>query len=90
MDPRPIAFALMASSAAYAQDAEDRPIVTECHDLSEEVEGCLCLDEDKILDAVAELKACRKNKKVVPVDGTMEWGERIGWFLGAVIAALLL
>ena len=87
MDPRPIAFALMASSMAYAQE---RPIVTECHDLSEEIEGCLCLDEDKILDAVAELKACRKSKKVIPDSSTISWAERIGWFLGALVSIWIL
>ena len=89
-DPRPIALALMAGSFAHAQDVEDRPIVTECHDLSEEIEGCLCLDEDKVLDAVSELKACRKNKAVLPDSKNMTWVERVSWFVGLIIGIWIL
>ena len=69
--------------------ADERPVATECNLYSDKApEGCLCMDEDKVLDAVAELKVCRRNKQNTPLD--MGGVERIAWALGTLLTAWLL
>lgn len=88
MDPRPLAFSIMAvSSLAWADDG---PVVNECHEVSEIApDGCICVDEDRLIDAVAELRACRKNKNVVPQDSSLGWGS-IGIALLAGVLGIII
>ena len=87
VDVRLLAFPLIA--LASPSIAQDREVVFECTDYSDEApDGCLCLDEDKVLDAVAELKACRKQKSQPPVD--MAWIERLAWLFTMAVGALFL
>ena len=83
-------FLLVAALSLSPAYGGERPVATECNLYSDKApEGCLCMDEDRVLDAVSELKACRKNKSNPPsVD--MGWVERIGWFLGTVISIWIL
>lgn len=70
-------------------DAGERPTSSECNLYSDSApEGCLCLDEDKVIDAVSELKACRKMKNAPAMD--MGWAERLAWLITAIAGALLL
>ena len=81
---------LLLCAYAYADDLETEVQVSECNSHSETApESCVCLSEVKVLDAVAEIKVCRKNKNSwTPSD--MGWIERSVWIVASVVAVLTL
>ena len=87
------AFALVSIGAcgvAYAEPLESaEPVVSECNEYSNGApDACVCLSEDRVLDAAAELKVCR-NKPVISFD-QMTWLERALWVAVAAAGVVLL
>ncbi len=82
-------FCVGACSVAYAQDLSAGPVVSECNEYSSGApDACVCLSEDRVLDAAAELKVCR-NKPVISFD-QMTWLERALWVAVAAAGVVLL
>ena len=76
-----------ACNIAYAQ--QSTPEVSECNQHSEGApEGCVCLSEDRVLDAAAELRVCRDR---VPLSfDEMTWVERGVWITIAVLGVVFI
>ena len=82
-------FCVGACNVAYSQELSTEPVISECNAYSDGApDECVCLAEDRVLDAAAELKACR-DKPVISFD-QMTWLERGLWLAVAALGVVFL
>ena len=82
-------FCVGACNVAYSQELSTEPAISECNEYSNGApDECVCLAEDRVLDAAAELKVCR-DKSVISFD-QMTWLERGLWVAVAALGVVFL